>query len=47
VPDVPADWRLRLLRHAEAELNKAADEYDEASAGLGDRFGSVGDCGVL
>jgi hypothetical protein len=40
VPDAPADRRLQLLRQAEAELNKAADEYDEAKpgTGLGDRF---------
>jgi toxin ParE1/3/4 len=43
VPDAPPDRRLRLLRQAEAELNKAADEYDEARPGLGDRFISAVD----
>ena len=35
MPDRPADRRLRLLRQALAELEHAADEYDEARPGLG------------
>jgi plasmid stabilization system protein ParE len=46
VPAAPADRRLRLLRQAEAELNKAADEYDEARPGLRDRFVSAVDTAI-
>jgi hypothetical protein len=38
VPVRPADRRLRLIRQALAELEHAADDYDEARTGLGARF---------
>jgi hypothetical protein len=34
----PPSRRQRILRGASAEMNAAADEYDEASPGLGDQF---------
>ncbi|HUS64590.1 MAG TPA: type II toxin-antitoxin system RelE/ParE family toxin [Kofleriaceae bacterium] len=34
----PPERRVRLLRAALAELELAADEYDAASPGLGDRY---------
>jgi hypothetical protein len=33
-----AHRRWRILRGAQAEMNSAADEYDEATPGLGDEF---------
>jgi len=41
VPVEPTDRRRRILRSANAEMNHAADEYDEARSGLGDEFLAV------
>ena len=38
MPARPAERNLRLLRQALAELEHAADEYDEKRPGLGARF---------
>jgi len=38
VAAAPADRRLRLVREVVAELERAADDYEEASPGLGDRY---------
>jgi len=38
VPVEPANRRPRILGSAYAEMNHAADEYDEARPGLGDDF---------
>ena len=38
VPVDPAHRRQRILRSANADMNHAADEYDEARPGVGDEF---------
>lgn len=38
MPAAPVHRRERILRGANAEMNHAADEYDEATPGLGDDF---------